>query len=937
MDASLVDLLARLFTVFKDEKRFGHYFDAAVIGAHVGKVLRFANHPLFAAGATEPADIYVLRMLVLAYAYPCLFAPWIRFEMMLKTQKPQQQAFVHHLVGGAQLKMSLLNTDIRGHVAAPAYAARWHSIVLTASNWLFKRIQQPGVLSLETLAPPIAAIMSHAQQNYAQLSAYIRFLGAAHIYAFGKPYDFDRDAPTLQAMLTATGPSNIYSLDRGLGAWSDGPYAAFRAAAGPSLVTRMLAATAAYLASVGIDLVPDVAGVAVLAQLAATIEALPLATEPLTTANIEVAKRMMWHTLAYGEMSYFTNISTLDKLRAMQAGVFAWIRTLDDADPDKQTSRDRMEAAVRARVDGSPPAPVWKKKRLPTSPGEVSQSSRQRTASPLRPASSAPSPPRSAARPKARARRPRPEPSELSSLSSGTSTLSSTALTAEARSVLLKGASQLAVLSDSDDDGGGVDFDDGNMRMTPSVRSPHTSQPEPAAEQPLTEAPRPELLWNGIWHMENYGHPFALLRDARESADWWTLMCMAWYAMAVGEQVVIEQIPRTQWTECGIVALLSADYTRIFLQRELRIHESWLDLAMEWLKDVSCLHDIESGLVGFVEMDEFIAIYRMDEPLRPTSMRPIPERFAERLCHLASYIINYSPIVYTSNHGRIISDVSAVGHFTEAAQRRRQQAEVGSAARYATLETPPSVLSSTYVAPEPIVAAPEAEPVVAAAEPEPTVAEAGRDETFADVMNSVWGEPPDSPEPAPTSWMAPASSAEPLLPSPARTPPQRGPVPTFEPIRVPPQPARALPSADMPMSSPAKASPADTPMPSPTKASPADTPMSSPTNTSPSADAPMAPAAPAPPDTDVPMLDTLTPASAVPVPSPSPASSPAASSAPAPAPAAHVIDTAASLQSLLDYARTHLPQVIERLAHVGVDRAGQIINQPAWKLVPSKL
>lgn len=928
MDASLVDLLARLFTVFKDGKRFGHYFDAAVIGAHVGKVLRFANHPLFAAGATEPADIYVLRMLVLAYAYPCLFAPWIRFEMMLRAKKPLQQAFVHHLVGGAQLKMPLYNADIRGHVAAPAYAARWHGIVLTASSWLFTRIEQPGVLSLDTLAASVAAIMGHAEQNYAQLSPYMRFLGAAHVYAFGKPYDFDRDAPALQAMLTATGPSNIYSLDRGLGAWSDGPYAAFRAAAGPSLVTRMLAATAAYLASVGIDLVPDVAGVAVLAQLAATIEALPLATAPLAANNIEVAKRMMWHTLAYGEVSYFTNISTLDKLRAMQAGVFAWIRTLDDADPDKQTTRDRMEAAVRARVDGSPPAPVWKKKRLPTSPGEVSQSSRQRTASPLRPASSAPSPPRSAARPKARARQPRPEPSELSSLSSGASTLSSTALTAEARSVLLKGASQLADLSDSDDDGGGVDLDDGNMRMTPSVRSPHTSTPEPAvAEQPLTEASRPELLWYGIWHMENYGHPFALLRDARESADWWTLMCMAWYAMAVGEQVVIEKIPVEKWTECGIVALLSADYTRIFLQRELRIHESWLDLAMEWLKDVSCLHDIESGLVGFVEMDEFIAIYRMDEPLRPTSMRPIPARFTERLCHLASYIINYSPIVYTSNHGRIISDVSAVGHFTEAAQRRRQQAEVGSAARYATLETP-SVLSSTYVAPEP-------EPIVAVAEPEPTVAEAERDETFADVMNSVWGEPPDSPEPAPTSWMAPPPSAEPLLPSPARTPPQRGPVPTFEPIRVPPQPARASPpSADMPMTSPTKASPADTPMSSPTKTTPsADTPMPSP-----SADAPMAPAAP-PPDTDVPMLDTLTPASAVPVPSPSPASSPAASSAPAPAPApaAHVIDTAASLQSLLDYARTHLPQVIERLAHVGVDRAGQIINQPAWKLVPSKL
>jgi len=957
-----------LFTTVRDrgKLRLAHNFRRDAIGDHEGRALLYADHPLFAAGATEPPDVYALRMLALAYAYPSLFAPFLRHAMGTMFEVDLDQFLTGFVIDQAYSSLTTFGAKLRPYVSAASSRHHWRALLDVAGAWLAAEC----VRRADVPVAAIRAVFDDSQTMLRDIGEHIRYLGLVHTYARGKPAALERDGPALRDLIVAAPAATlVYGIGQGLPVWTNQAYELFRTApaAGHTLVERMLGAVDAHLRQLGIDMAPDAAGVAALTARAAAIDAMAIGTAPLAAGDVLVAKRLMWYTIAFGEDRFFTSLTS--HLDRMTNAAYAWLNTLGAG---QAPLRARLDAVVAARGAAAAPPPASRKKRAPASPGsdELRPAPTRQRAEPLVPASSATATAAPAPTPTPVRQRQRQRARPLVPASSAPD---------------VRESSPEQSMDDAGD-GGGVGIDDYGSadtgappRVVATADSPHELPPyERVAAWPADDVPHYTQLWAGLRQMETWGHPFALLGPRPSMDDWWTGICVAWYNSLVADQHAAPPVAAKFWTECGAVAMLLADRTWTFLHVALGIDESWRPLLTTWLAGVRYDYRFDDGNVDFAYFDRFIYRFDMRQPLESSSSLPRRDEFVHTLCSLLAYIIKYSPIVYASADNAVQPD--AYVHFIERAQRARQQPEAGGT--YATLTPPPpspaSVLSSTYVAPSADDTALSQRMLDALAEaaslspmtPLPARAdgegdgERGADnelmymsqipaETELEIWDRIWRAPdvaPPSPDESsqgassqPDSRRPAMSYSQPLLPSPRRTV-----VPRHNPIHAPPPP----PPAVRPMSPvlddepPAAASPAVRPM-SPVLGDD-DEPLPLPAASAPSpAAAVLPPSRPLSPDVDIdepplPLPALRAPPTPSPAAAPSPTSPPASAAsaaaaspaaAPSPPPAVATIDTSAAVQSLLAYARARLPGVVGHLSQVGVDQNGHVVGQPRWKLV----
>jgi len=117
---------------------------------------RYASSPLFCAGVTEPADAFVLRLLVLAYGWPQAFAPLIAFSAE-KNMTAAMQPVTSMATNAPYMKMVRFNTR---PVAAGTNLVGWDVLLQHADRHVLQKYAEGPQLAAE--APAVLAMAGAA-------------------------------------------------------------------------------------------------------------------------------------------------------------------------------------------------------------------------------------------------------------------------------------------------------------------------------------------------------------------------------------------------------------------------------------------------------------------------------------------------------------------------------------------------------------------------------------------------------------------------------------------------------------------------------------------------------------------------------------------------------------------------------------------------------
>jgi len=271
---------------------------------------RYASSPLFCAGVTEPADAFVLRLLVLAYGWPQAFAPLIAFSAE-KNMTAAMQPVTSMATNAPYMKMVRFNTR---PVAAGTNLVGWDVLLQHADRHVLQKYAEGPQLAAE--APAVLAVtkavLSRFQKWQEARKAHLYLLGCINVWYHGRSgfmHLADNDAPRrLMATLAQFDETHpVYGTSDTFISDTNAIYADYaQALAGPaaSQLDAAVFALERYMQSVlklSTGAAADVNGLTLLR--AASIP--PAQMPPLALESDPAARRLIYWVVMMGGVSFF--------------------------------------------------------------------------------------------------------------------------------------------------------------------------------------------------------------------------------------------------------------------------------------------------------------------------------------------------------------------------------------------------------------------------------------------------------------------------------------------------------------------------------------------------------------------------------------------------------------------------------------------------------
>ena len=571
---------------------------------------RYASSPLFCAGVTEPADAFVLRLLVLAYGWPQAFAPLIAFSAK-KNENAAMQPVTSMATNAPYMKMVRSNTR---PVAAGTNLVGWDVLLQHADRYVLQKYAEGPQLAAE--APAVLAVTKAVLRRFQKWQearkAHLYLLGCINVWYHGRSgfmHLADNDAPRrLMATLAQFDETHpVYGTSDTFIADTNTIYADYaQALAGPaaSQLDAAVFALERYMQStlaLSTGAAADVNGLTLLR--AASIP--PARMAPLALESDPAARRLIYWVVMMGGVSFFNQaggtkpVAGVAPKRAGERRGAIYLAARNYADDDAELLA-LLDEADPDTAGGAVPA---KAKRS----AESDEVSRKRSSVAEK---SVPAPP-----PAARARKQRPPPAAKGPWVPMPGPASSSS-SADAAARAARGGDYVVPPSaiDLEDFGTGFEHDFGtglapvteddaavaealaDMAVTGDVMfgdAPSdaytTSQVSSQAQRGYAAASTPGVakgdkipvmlddtnIWHALTAIERYGHPFRLLGLG---ADDWLGMVINWYALATQNSAFPSTVTFTQWRRSGLGAVLADDSDETmwkFVRSAFGVHDSW--------------------------------------------------------------------------------------------------------------------------------------------------------------------------------------------------------------------------------------------------------------------------------------------------------------------------------------------------------------------------